>query len=299
MPMESIQTVQVTQFSDMMHIKSQQMKARMRPHVEIIPMTGNDFAYDGIGTLEAAEVNGRVIKTTFTDAEFTRRQIPRRRFAVTVPVDKHDIEGMLTDPTGRLAEECIRAMERKFDKVVYDAMFANVLTGENFGTSVTFANDGGLTVDATAGLTYEKLLEIHQNFIDGDVGNDLPAEFIMGITGDEHTDLMGEAELISGDYSRDFVVEDGSIQKATGIQLVKFAANAPTPIIDVSGGTRDGFVLAKHGSQSGVAVGVSYDIEVDVAKRPDYISTHQIQVVMSIGAVRTEGKLVQKVQTTD
>jgi len=39
-------------------------------------------------------------------------------------------------------------------------------------------------------------------------------------------------------------------------------------------------------------------MSVKVMERNDYIETHQVQIVMEIGAVRTEGALVQKVRTT-
>lgn len=210
---QSVDNHLITQFADMMHVKAQQVRARLRPYVTIGKMDGDNHAYDGVGSVEAREVNSRLTKTQFADIEHFRRKVTRRRFEVTLPIDSHDVAGMLLNPQGIYAQACVRAMERVFDRVVCDAMFADVKTGREFDTTVTFANDGGLTVDATSGWTYEKFLEIHQNFIDNEVGNDIPVKLVAGISGDEHTDLMSEAELISGDYSRQFVVDDGTIQK--------------------------------------------------------------------------------------
>jgi len=39
-------------------------------------------------------------------------------------------------------------------------------------------------------------------------------------------------------------------------------------------------------------------MSVKIMERSDYIETHQGQVLMEIGAVRTEGALVQKVRVT-
>lgn len=295
MPGESIDNAATIQFSDMLHVKAQQIKAQLRPYVGIKRMSGDVFAYDGLGSIEAQEVSGRIQSTVFSDIEHLRRKISRRRFTVTLPIDDMDARAILLNPEGEYAGACIRAMERVFDRVVVEALFANVMTGRDFNTSVNFATDGGFTVDATGGVTYEKLLEARQNFIDADVGNDVPEKLVMGISGDEHTALLKETELISGDFSRQMVVDQGEIVKAVGIDLVKFAANANTPILNVNGGTRDCFVMTTRG----VCMGMSKEMTIKIQDRPDYVDVKQVQIVGILGAVRTEGPLVQKFQTTD
>lgn len=291
---ESIDNALVIQFSDMVHVQAQQIKARLRPHVSIKQMTGDVFAYDGIGSVEASEVLGRHQPVVFSDIEHKRRKISRRRFQVTLPIDASDVRGMLLNPQSDYAAACVRAMERVFDRIVVEGMFASVYTGRDFGTTVTFAADGGLTVNATAGLTYEKLLEINQNFIDNEVGNDSPENLVMGISGDEHTALMKETELISGDFSRQYVVDKGRIMTAAGLNLVHFAGAVTNPILDVNAGTRDCFAM----STRAMCVGMSKEMSLKVETRSDLIETTQVQIIFDLGAVRTEGILLQKVQTT-
>lgn len=295
MPGESIDVSLVTQFSDQVHVEAQQNKARLRPYVVMKQMKGDIFAYDGLGVVEASEIIGRHQSVVFSDIEHKRRKISRRRFALVLPIDASDVRGALVNPQSEYAMACARAMERVFDRVVYEAMFASVYTGRDMDTAVTFASDGGDTVTATGGLTYEKLLEINQSFIDDEVGNEMPIAKVMGITGDEHTALMKETELISGDYSRQYVVDGGEIQKANGINLVKFAGGITRPILTVSGGVRNCFVMA----QGGMCVGMSKEMEISIDKRPDLHETTQVAIVFELGAVRTEGVLVKKVTTTD
>jgi hypothetical protein len=292
---ETIDANLITQFSDMVHVAAQQTKARLRPYVQVKQMTGDVYAYDGIGSVEASEVIGRHQAVTFSDIEHKRRKISRRRFQLTLPIDASDVRGMLLNPQADYASACVRAMERVFDRVVVEAMFAAVLTGRDFATSVTFATDGGHTVTATSGLTYEKLLEINQNFIDHEVGTDVPEALVMGISGDEHTALMKETELISGDYSRNYVVEKGRISQASGLGIVVFAGAVNNPILDVNTGTRDCFAM----STRAMCVGMSKEMGLKIDDRNDLIETTQVQIVFDLGAVRTEGVLLQKVQTTD
>lgn len=296
---QSFDNALVTQFSDMVHVKAQQMNARLRPYVEIKKMSGDLWVYDGLGDVEALEIVGRNQPVVFSDIEHLRRKISRRRFAVTLPLDASDVRaGALTDPQNKYAEAVVNAINRRFDRTVIDAMFATVYTGRDFGTAVTFASEGLTAIDATAGLTYAKLLEIKQNFIDNEVGNESPTNFLLGITGDEHTKLMTEAQLISGDYTRSFVVEKGEITRAAGFNIVLFGASVSNPLIPVSGGEKVCFALATGPVQYGMCVGMSLDLTVNMDKRSDLIETNQVQAIIELGAVRTEGVLVQKVRTT-
>lgn len=295
MAMETIDAAQITQFSDSVHVAAQQMKARLRGKVVVKPMSGDVFAYDGLGPVEAIEQAGRHLPVHFSDITHTRRKITRRRFTLTLPIDASDVRGALISPQSEYPGACARAMERVFDRIVVEAMFAAVLTGRDFGTSVTFANDDGDTIAATAGLTYEKLLEATRLFIDDDVNTEIGESMSLGISGDEHSALMQETELVSGDFSRQYAIEKGRMINAAGYELVHFAAAATNPILAVSGGVRDCFVM----SSRAMCVGMSKDMAVTVERRPDLVETTQVQIVFELGAVRTEGKLIKKVQTTD
>lgn len=294
---EPIDAALITQFSDQVHVASQQQKARLRPHVIIKPIKGEDFAYDGLDSVEAQERSGRHEPIVFSDINHWRRKIARRRFTIALPIDAADVRSMLQDPQGVYAQAVVKAMERVFDRVVTEAMFASVYTGRAMSTAVTFASDNGLTVDATAGLTYEKILELDRNFIDADVGNDVGENFCMGISGDEHNSLMKETELISGDYTRQFVVEKGSMQRAGQYNLIKFAAGSTivSPILDVTSAVRSCFAM----SDRAMCVGMSKEMSLKVEDRPDLHETKQVVVEFDFGSVRTEGKLIQKLTATE
>lgn len=291
---DSIDNALITEFSDMVHQEAQQLQARLKPYLVVKQMSGDVFAYDGVGRVEAREVSGRNVPATFDDITHNRRKIRRRRFVINLPIDASDVRGALLNPESEYARAVAAGMLRQYDRVAYEAAFASVLTGRDFETTVSAATDGVVTVNATAGLTYEKLLEIKQNFMDNEVGID-SNEMIYGtISGDEHTALMGEVELTSGDFSRDFVVENGDITRALGMKLIKFGASVPQPILTVTSGVRD----LLFASSRGICLGVSKEMSIKIEDRNDLIETKQVQVIAEIGAVRTEGVLVQKVQTT-
>lgn len=288
-------TVQITEFNAALDVQEQQMTSRLLPYAIRKPVSGDDFAYDGLTEVQAYHANGRNPDIQPVEAAFTRRKMSRDRVVVTLLVDNKDVRGMLTDPQSQLAALCIAAVERETDRVIYDALFASVLTGRNFGTTVSAAADGQLTVDASAGFTYEKLLEIRANFIDSEVGNQGSIPIAIGISGDEHTDLMSEIELTSGDYTSQYVIAKGIITQAMGMDLIAFGAgaNITDPILEI-GTYRVSFALAK----GGVALGISLDRKVEVKDYPTKIETSIINVIKELGAVRTAGVRVQKVNFT-
>lgn len=289
---QSIDTALVIEFSAMVHELAQQKISKLRPYTILKQMQGDVFAYDGLGRVEAREVTGRNVPATFDDITHTRRKIARRRFMVNLPIDQSDVRGALMNPDSEYASACVAAMQRQYDRVVYQAAFADVYTGRDFETTVTAATDGVITVDATAGLTYEKVLEILQNFADVDV--DEGEKKFMTITGDEHTSLMGEVELTSNDYSRMFDMEGGKIKSALGLDLIMFGASVPSPIIPVVSSQRQ--LLAA--TSRGICVGISKEMSVKIQERTDLVETDQVQILLEMGAVRTEGVLVQKVTVT-
>lgn len=294
MAQETVDKHLITQFADLVHNKAQQMKARLRPYVQIKKMSGDEWAYDTLGDVEAQEVSGRIQKVDFQEIDHNRRQLRKRRFVVTLPIDARDAEGMLLDPQSMYADAVVKAMERRFDRVVIEAMFASVNTGRRFDTAVTYASEGYTALSATSGLTYEKLVELKKDFIDNEVGNDVPEDFVLGISGDEHEDLMLETELTSGDFSRNFVVDQGEIIKAAGFKLVRYGASVASPMLSESGGNRTCFAM----STRAMCVGMPKEFSITIKDRPDYIDVKQVQIVGEIGAVRTEGKLIRQVTTT-
>ena len=290
----SIDKNAITQFSDMLHIQAQQNPARLKEHSIIKQMTGDVYAYDGLGLVEAREVNGRVTPTVFDDIEHNRRKISRRRFVVTLPIDAADTRGVLLNPEGEYAGACMKAMNRQWDRVGIESIFANVATGRDFGTAVTFANDGGNTINATAGTTYEKILEFRKSFTNNEVGTDNDEKILLLITGTEEEALMKENELTSGDFSRHMVVDKGRIAEAAGVKLIVFGADVSNPMLNVVSTTRDCVGMTGRA----LCYGLSKDMSINIKDRPDYVETKQVQIIGQWGAVRTEGVLAQKFQTT-
>lgn len=289
---QTIDQALITTFSQNVHLEAQQMSSKLRGKIKEIPVGGNEHAYDRLGSMNAIEITTRHAATQAQDVTHSRRQIKMRDFAATLLLDKFDDLQVLIDPASEYARQVAMAMMRQYDIIALEAALASVKTGRNFGTTVTAATDGVTTISSgSTNLTYEKLLNIHENFINKDVGVEENAQIYLAITGSQHTALMKEQELTSGDFGREYAIERGRMIRAAGINLVLFEGTTSTYLAK-SGNVRDCIAFANDG----IVMGVNQDITLDVDKRPDLNNAQQVQARFFLGAVRSEGVRVQKVQ---
>lgn len=289
----------VTEFSNLVYKQAQQLESRTKPVVDIVQVSGKDYAVERQDTVQAIEITQRHADTVAQDLTHSRRQLAMREFRTTILVDEFDDVSTLIKPETGYVELIAAAMNRKKDQIVAEAAFAEVKTGRNFGTSVTFANDDGLSVLAsvgsTTGLNYDKLLAVHENFINNNVGVESNDEMYLLISAQQNTNMMNETNLTSGDFVRDYSVESGKIFKATGLNVIHFSGTDSLPIISKSGNDRHCIALAK----GGIKFGISKEMSISIDKRPDKNNALQIQASMFIGAVRCDGRRVQKVICTE
>lgn len=293
---DTISDVTARAFSEMVHHTAQQTQPRIRDWVEVRKFgKGEDYAYDSLGQVDARELDARYNKVQWTNIDWSRRKIGKRRFAVELPIDLQDADNMLLNPQGEYVRACVNAINRRFDRTVIEAAFADILTGKQFATTVSFATEGGLTVDATGGLTLAKILEGNKNFKDQEVGTETKVPLAIIYSGDEEDTLLQIQQLTSRDYTTQFGLENGALTNVCGFTPILYGGSALNPMLPVSSGTRPCMLFAK----GAVCVAIAREFDVKVQPRTDYIDTDQVIITMTMGAVRTEAKLVQKLNTTD
>ena len=223
----SIDQALVTQFSDMVFSQAQQMESRLSPVCETVQVTGKDYAVERLDKVEAIEITTRHADTVAQDIAHSRRQLAMREFRTTILLDEFDDISTLIDPQRGYAKHIAAAMYRQKDRIISGSAFADVRSGRNFGSTIQFGDDDGLTVAAsvgdTTGLNYDKLLAVQQNFIDNNVGVEAPEDVYLLMTGQQNTNVMNEIELTSGDFTREYAVESGKLMGGAGLKIIHFS----------------------------------------------------------------------------
>lgn len=270
--------------------------------VMYMPSSGKTHNMARMGRLELTEVESRNPDKQYSDYSVDNRQFSKRRFTVTVQVDKkHDINELIADPTSTIVAQLVNAKNRELDRVISQAAVGSVLVGapDTTATSRTAAQDGVLTVDATSGLTYEKVKEITENFINNEITVQELRGTILGIAGAENSDLMSEIEFISNDYISSRPVESG-YQSQVGIYETAIFGGSVTggitvanPILVEASGVRKCIALAPD------SISVAMEIaKLDVTPSALKVNSNDITIDLWLNAMRNEGARVQIINTT-
>lgn len=268
-----------------------------------LPTNGYSVNQSRIGRTELTEVTGRNPNKVYKDLALDNRQLTRRRFTGTFMLDKKtDINEYIADPTSAIYANLNAAKERLIDRIIYSSGIGSVLIGQPNSalSSLSAANDGVVTVNATAGLTYAMIQRITENFINNDFELDDIRGAVFAISGTDHTQLMSEDKFINNDYLNQQNVANGAIRQTGLYDLAVFSGSktggivAPNPILNESSTTRTCAVMTKE------SVGLSMEVESlrYEANSPTKANSSEITLVISIGAMRMEGSKVQLVTTT-
>lgn len=298
-PYSTIESQYALEFAKTVHVLAQEKESKLLPFVKVIDFSGEAYGYDRFGTVQVQEVVERFQPIQLADAAWDRRWMNPRWFAVPVGIDEKDVEKMMRNPGQELAEACAFALNRERDAIIYQAAYSAVNTGKSYAstTSVTAANDGVTTIDATGGFGFATLQTIKQNFVDAAVATDVDTNIALTVDGKRLANLMGEIELTSFDYATEKPLATGTMGQAYGIKLIPFASNPGsgyTPLLQVGAVTSSDRTLVALAENSIVfAKGIT---KIRIEKRIDMLNTPtQIIAEMAIAAVRTEGCRVQLV----
>jgi hypothetical protein len=178
--------------------------------------------------------------------------------------------------------------------MIIASLDAAVLTGKHGTSSVSAATDGVATVDGTGGFTYDLILEILANFKGNEVGTEMPVEMYLLVSEQEEAQMLKEAELINHDFTEQYVVDKGKIQRVCGMNVIVFGSQVDNPMLRVASSQRKCFAVAK----GAITVGMPGSWDMEWQPRNDRWTTDQLLVSGERGAVRMEGIMVQAITTT-
>lgn len=292
----------VTQFTDMVAHKAQQKESFFRGRVIQKPVKGSKFDYQNLAGAVAKSVTQRHQAVAASSPVHTRRGALIQTFYDAWLFDRNDDLQALIELESPYVDAMAKMMARKFDEVVAAAALGSVLTGADLTSTTTYANDEGQTVTAGSGLTYAKVNEVVEKFYSRGVGLSADEKLFLAITEKEHKTLLGEATVTSSDFRAykdgDFAVDKGRVTSVLGMNVIVFPSSplSGSPVINAQSATVNNCFAF---SMDGICVGINSDIEIMVEPRPDLVDSKQVKALFRLGALRTEGSRVIKIDVTN
>lgn len=293
----------VTDFSNEFHRLAENKMSYFQDAepIRTITIDGKDKLIDTIGKVAMKEADGRNIKVEHTEVEHLRRKISVKRYATAILVDKAAIRDMAKNPNSRYAEQLMYAVNREKDYVISNAATADVLTGADGLTSLTFANDDGRTIDATAGMTYDIVRKVQRYQSEKATGAKHGEVSCVFVTDQEMEELMGENEFINNDFNEIRTNDGRKVVEALGMKFIELPStpNGEEPVLSIVGGVRNCLAMAGNSANPAMHFALRKEMEIRIDDVSDiYVEGMQIQAIVEMGAMRQEGIRVIKLQTT-
>jgi hypothetical protein len=284
----------------------QQTETRLFNGFSDVTVEGKQMYIDGIAPVDYRIDNSYNAASEGTQANYFRRKLTTDRMIIEVDYDEHWFKKTTSqNPSALITDEMMKASYRFLDSIGIASAFATVYYGEKGDTALTFANDGGITIDATGGITTDLLRKINHRFTGTEVITPTGLSNIkFVITEDEQYDMGGITQLTSWQFQAVYpqnamaMPNESGFGRQLGMMNVTFGAQAETgAMLSSSNGTRDCIALANDAIIYGRASdGINFEI---IPLKESRVSTVRLRLTMTAGAVRTNGMKVIKFQTTE
>lgn len=278
---DTITSGYVKQFDDSWQLAAQQTESRLVVTCRNRGMiTGSSFTANNLGATEANDVTSRLGDTIWTNQNHETRIAMMQDKDWSTPVDAFDVPKLLANPNGEYMQNGIAALNRKKDKLVYNALIQDSLAKTNEdGPYTPIALPANQKVAAGGvGMTKAKILTVKKRFRqnENDQHNGKTLYFLYDAEMLE--DILADATLTSADFMAVKMLQDGDVSgKWMGFNWV------PYEDFLVTGGTTRTAVAYTQGA---VDFGTGINRTTDVGPRRDKKNAIQIYIAESYGGVR-------------
>lgn len=289
-----------TQFSSNIDFLLQQKDSRLSGWVSSGSHSGEKASpVDQVGAVEMTDVVTRFGAIGRTDSPVSRRWVYPTSSDLNQLVDTFDKLKLLTDPSSSYVQNAVFAANRRKDRHIISAFFADAQTGvtaattESFGTTVTTSGGQNVAVSTggtTSNMNVAKLKAGKKRLMEANV--DIDAEEIYcAVTADEHDSLLNEIQVISMDFNDRPVLVDGRVTRFLGVNF-KHTELLTTGTDDAAGTSTAVPMWVKRG----MYLGTWQTAVTDISQRKDLQGLPwQAYVMMTAGATRLEKERVIRI----
>lgn len=292
-----VEAFYVQQYATNVTLLVQQKTSRLQQAVTVGSYKGEAASpVDQIGAIEAQQNEGRNVPIRPIEAPTDVRWLYPTDYNIPQYVYGFDKLRMIVDPMNSYNKNAAAGMNRRKDREIINAFFADARTGKNGANTTPFlaANVVPVTTGGGAsnvGLNVPKLRAAKTLLLGYDLDED--EEIYMAVSAKQLDNLLNEIQVVSSDFNGGDkpVLKDGKVERFLGINFIR----SELLPLDANGFRRNP-VWAK----SGMHLGLWNDIKNDISIRKDLENLpYQLYSEMTLGATRLEEKKVVEVKNAE
>lgn len=281
---DSPETLYAKQYSDIVSLKAQQKKSRLRNAVMLkLDARGEETFMDQVDSIDAVDITSRYQATPVHEPSHARRRVSLIGSVVNPVLDPNDKVKMITDPTSSYVMIGSAAMGRKIDDRLIAAATGTAYTGKTGTTAVTLPTTQKV-VHGGVGLTIAKWLSGLEILNGNDVDEEEP-KFLV-ISAKQLTNLLNSTEIKSSDYNSVKALVRGEIDTYLGCKVIRSERLGTD-----SNGDRQVLLF----TMTGLGLAISEEVVARIDERADLNYAKQVYFRMHIGATRLEEEKVVEI----
>jgi hypothetical protein len=273
---------------------AQQKESRLVSAVLEEPINGEFGYYDQIGVVEAVQRTTRHADTAFTEVPHSRRRVQAADWELGEIIDTQDTQRMLTDPQSSYVQAFAAAINRRKDRTIMEAFFADAATGKAGGSTVSFPAGNQIAVDyvesgstTNSSLTVAKLRRARTILMDGEAAED--EVLYVACRAQDIQNLLRDTQVSSSDFNTIKALVNGEINTFMGFEFIRLPA---------ARFTQDGsnHFRIPAWSKSGMWFAPLSGLEVNAAPDPTKGFNTRLHAKQSFGATRLEEARVVEIK---
>lgn len=294
---DQIPTHYAQQYGSTIELLLQQKGSRLKDTVDFMSITGakSGVPVEQIGAVTATKRTTRYPPLVPQNTPHARPWVYPSDYDWNDLIDSIDKLRTIVDPQSSYAQNGQFAMGRAIDDEIILAFFGDRKTGQEGGTTTTFASESGdvdvnFAASGNVGLTVAKLREALRMLGAAEV--DLDSDpLTLGITMKQHDNLLAEIQVISLDFNEKPVLVEGKITRFLGFTFKR------TERFQTDG---SGYRRCPAYAKSGMCYAQWNGITTDVSQRKDLAGLpFQVYVYGTFGATRKQGPKVVEIKCAE
>jgi hypothetical protein len=281
----------VKQYKDNITMLSQQRGSRLRGSVLEEPLTGTSVFMDQIGPTQAQRTTSRHADSPLVSTPHSRRRISSIDVEWGDLIDDFDKLKMIINPESAYAQNAAWAIGREIDDIIFEKFFADAVTGQEGGSTVSFPADNIIDEDfdgdgTNEGLTVAKLKEARTRLKENEVDLDMETPLI-AVPAKTVNQLLDDPQVTSADFNTVRALVNGEINTYMGF---RFIPSERVPSKDANTKKLPVWV------PSGMGLAVSQNPRAEIAPRADKRFSTYVYYSTSVGASRLEEEKVMQIE---